>query len=186
MVRYLEHDLTPEFAMGLQGIRHAPVQILAPTMRQGRIKHLAHQTVREGKGPVPLAVRFRSLDQPVSSLELDEILQGFPADIPKVMLAQSPTASKPAALAGVDLVLAGDTHGGQIGIPQLYRFSGYARDHAYRRGLFKVRSTYLYVNRGMGWSLRPVRFLCRPEITVVSICGPDGAKTPVVIPGDEL
>ena len=121
-----------------------------------------------------------------NTYDLDKILEDVPADIPKVMLAHSPTGVKPAALAGVDLVLVGDTHGGQIGIPQLYRFSGYARDTAYRRGLFKVRGTFLYVNRGLGWSLRPTRFFCRPEIALISFCEPAEADTPVVIPGDEL
>lgn len=118
--------------------------------------------------------------------DLKEILRDVPGDIPKIMLAHSPTASKQAALAGVDLVLAGDTHGGQIGIRQLYRFSGYAHDSAYRLGLYKVRDTFLYVNRGLGWALRPVRFLCRPEITIISLRKPAEADKPVVLPGDEL
>ncbi|MDP8248839.1 MAG: metallophosphoesterase [Candidatus Tritonobacter lacicola] len=118
--------------------------------------------------------------------DLEKMLNGIPGDMPKIMIAHSPTAAKPAALAGIDLIFAGDTHGGQIGIRQLYRFSGYARDTAYRQGLFKVRRTFLYVSRGMGWSLRPVRFLCRPEITVVSVCEPGEADTPVILPGDEV
>ncbi len=126
------------------------------------------------------------VDTGKNTYDLDKILQDVPADVPKVMLAHSPTGVKSAALAGVDLVLAGDTHGGQIGIPQLYRFSGYARDSAYRSGLFKVRGTFLYVNRGLGWSLRPARFLCRPEIALLTLCGEDDGDTPVVLPGDEL
>ena len=117
--------------------------------------------------------------------DMDEILKDIPKDTPKIMIAHSPTAAKPAALAGVDLVLAGDTHGGQIGIRPLYRFSGYARDTAYRDGLFKVRGTFLYVNRGFGWSLRPIRFLCRPEIALLSFIEPPQADKPVVLHGDE-
>jgi hypothetical protein len=68
----------------------------------------------------------------------------------------------------VDLILCGHTHGGQVRLPfvppfYLPRFSG-----RFVSGLYQVGESGipLYVTRGVGTSLLPVRFLCRPEITL--------------------
>ena len=39
----------------------------------------------------------------------------------------------------------------------------------YESGLYRVRDTYLYVNRGIGMDAPRVRFLARPEITVLDV-----------------
>jgi predicted MPP superfamily phosphohydrolase len=68
-----------------------------------------------------------------------------------------------------DLMLAGHSHGGQVRIP----FYGpimvpYGVDE-YDLGLFQTVAGPLYVNPGIGWYPIPVRFNCRPEITVIEI-----------------
>ncbi len=68
-----------------------------------------------------------------------------------------------------DLLLAGHSHGGQV------RFPLYGPVHIpfgvdqYDMGLFQTESGPLYVNPGIGWFLWPVRFNCRPEITVFEL-----------------
>ena len=70
------------------------------------------------------------------------------------------------------LAVAGHTHGGQIRIPLLPRWSwlslradhriaadGWARDYG-------QPGNRLYVNRGIGFSTIPVRINCRPEMTI--------------------
>jgi len=71
----------------------------------------------------------------------------------------------------VDLILCGHTHGGQVRLPfvppfYLPRFSG-----RFVNGLYQVgeRGIPLYVTRGVGTSVFPVRFLCRPEITLLRL-----------------
>jgi len=68
-----------------------------------------------------------------------------------------------------DLMLAGHSHGGQVRIP----FYGpimipFAVDE-YDLGLFQTAAGPLYVNPGIGWFPVPIRFNCRPEITVIEI-----------------
>jgi predicted MPP superfamily phosphohydrolase len=68
-----------------------------------------------------------------------------------------------------DLILAGHSHGGQVRLP----FYGpvivpFAVDR-YDWGLFHTPSGPLYVNAGLGWYPVPIRFNCRPEITVFEI-----------------
>jgi hypothetical protein len=71
----------------------------------------------------------------------------------------------------IGLILCGHTHGGQVRLPVLPplilpRFSGRFVAGLYRVGRY---DTPLYVNRGIGTSVLPARFFCRPEITVVTL-----------------
>lgn len=68
-----------------------------------------------------------------------------------------------------DLLLAGHSHGGQVRIP----FFGapivpFGVDE-YVVGLFDTPAGPLYVNPGIGWFPVPIRFNCRPEITVFEL-----------------
>lgn len=68
-----------------------------------------------------------------------------------------------------DLILAGHSHGGQVRIPfHGPIFLGYGVDE-YDMGLYHTKSGPLYVNAGIGWYPVPIRFNCRPEITLVEI-----------------
>jgi predicted MPP superfamily phosphohydrolase len=70
----------------------------------------------------------------------------------------------------VELTLSGHTHGGQInlsvlGLPlDLTRLST-----PYVRGLFNIRRSKLYVNRGIGVTGPPIRFNSPPEITLIRL-----------------
>jgi predicted MPP superfamily phosphohydrolase len=68
-----------------------------------------------------------------------------------------------------DLILAGHSHGGQVWLP-LYGpvYVPFGVDQ-YVRGLFHTEAGPLYVNPGIGWFPVPIRFNCRPEITVFDI-----------------
>lgn len=90
---------------------------------------------------------------------------------PKILLAHRPEIIDPAIAAGISLVLVGHTHGGQIKSPYIPKFvtvvkKGYEK---YNSGLFDIRGTQMYVNRGLGVSDTPLRFLTRPEITLISL-----------------
>jgi uncharacterized protein len=67
------------------------------------------------------------------------------------------------------LVLAGHSHGGQVRLPfigPLYLPEGVG---PYDHGRFSTRSGPLYVSAGLGTSMVPVRFNCRPEIAVIEL-----------------
>lgn len=72
----------------------------------------------------------------------------------------------------IDLYLAGHTHGGQVRLPffgPLHLDDGWPRN--WSEGMVRLAhgSTWLYVTRGVGSSKVPVRFLCPPEITDLTI-----------------
>jgi len=75
-----------------------------------------------------------------------------------------------AADLGIDLMLAGHTHGGQLALKFVHR--GLNLSHLlnrYTSGWYEQRSTKLYVNRGIGTTGFPIRLGARPEITVLEL-----------------
>ncbi|MEO8440625.1 MAG: metallophosphoesterase [Spartobacteria bacterium] len=68
-----------------------------------------------------------------------------------------------------DLILAGHSHGGQVRLPlygALVLPYGVGR---YQKGSYESLGGPLYVNVGIGTYMYPVRFNCRPELTVVQM-----------------
>ena len=66
------------------------------------------------------------------------------------------------------LILAGDTHGGQIPIPTwIWRILGYKKCARFNQGLFQKGRKKMYVSRGIGMSHFPLRIFRRPEVVVL-------------------
>ncbi len=90
-----------------------------------------------------------------------------------LFLHHDPDLADAAARAGMDLYLAGHTHGGQVRLPfygALMTLSKFGK--RFESGLYRVGGMALYVNRGLGMTgerAPRVRFLCRPEITVIDL-----------------
>ena len=112
------------------------------------------------------------VDDPFVGLDdLPKAMAGVDKNNPKILLAHAPEIIDKALEQKIDLILVGHTHGGQVNIPVFNRLiqplSEYGRK--YPQGLFKIESTYLYVNRGVGTSFFPMRFNCSPEITLIEL-----------------
>lgn len=113
---------------------------------------------------------FRGFVYPV-----DETFAGVPADVPRVLLSHTPESLPEAVRAGVDLVLSGHTHGGQVCLPggkPIIQNMSRPEALAWFRGLHQRGETRLYVNRGLGVSTVPLRFWSRPEVLRLTLrCG---------------
>jgi predicted MPP superfamily phosphohydrolase len=68
-----------------------------------------------------------------------------------------------------DVILAGHSHGGQVRLPLLGALIVPYGVDRYDAGLYSTPSGPLHVSVGIGTFFLPVRFLCRPEVTVVEI-----------------
>lgn len=70
---------------------------------------------------------------------------------------------------GVELVLSGHTHGGQVRLP--FIGAPWARGMAggYVSGLYRREGTVLYVTNGVGMTVVPARFLCPPEVAYITL-----------------
>ena len=100
--------------------------------------------------------------------DVAKALRGVPAGVATIGLMHSPELFD--AVAGrVSIAFAGHTHGGQVRAPlvgPLWLPQGCGR---YVAGVYEEGGSSLYVSRGIGTSVLPVRFLCRPEIAVVQV-----------------
>lgn len=89
---------------------------------------------------------------------------------PKILLAHNPDAIHEIRHTDVDFVVAGHTHGKQVNLPFVKPSIVYPQfDTPYVAGLFQEGKTIMYVNKGIGTSSFPVRFLARPEITLFTL-----------------
>ena len=93
-----------------------------------------------------------------------------PLPTPKrILLTHYPADVKTLGGESYDLILAGHSHGGQVRLPFLGAPLVPSRVEGYVKGLYSTPAGPLYVNVGIGTWLLPVRFLCRPEITVLEL-----------------
>ena len=101
-------------------------------------------------------------------------LRGQPAALPprsgvkNIMMLHFPQMAERVAHP-FDLLLAGHSHGGQVRIPFYGPLVLPYWVGKYDLGMFRVPAGRLYVNPGLGWLVTPLRFNCRPEITVFDI-----------------
>jgi len=87
-----------------------------------------------------------------------------------VLLNHNPNAFDRAAELGIDLMLTGHTHGGQLSLELLHRGLCLSRFVTpYVSGWYEKAGTQLYVNRGIGTISPSIRLGARPEITVFEL-----------------
>jgi uncharacterized protein len=101
---------------------------------------------------------------------IEGALTGAPPGVYEILLFHSPAYFDRVA-GHVDLCLAGHTHGGQVRppfLPPLWLPKGC---WPYVAGWYEAKGTKskMYVNRGIGTSLMPIRFNSRPEVTILTV-----------------
>jgi uncharacterized protein len=91
-------------------------------------------------------------------------------DMVNILLNHNPNSFDRAAELGIDLTLAGHSHGGQLalsfinpGLALIYPETPYVR------GWYEKPGSQLYVNRGIGTTGPPIRLGARPEITLLDL-----------------
>ena len=107
-------------------------------------------------------------DTMVGLEDLPLALAGSRSDELKLLLAHNPIILRRAARAGVDLVLSGHTHGGQVTWRNERSASGRVRRRILR-GLARRGETQIYVTRGLGTVVLPVRYGCLPEVSLLTL-----------------
>ena len=101
---------------------------------------------------------------------LDHMLGAVPKNDCRIVLAHNPDTADDSHRARVDLMLSGHTHGGQVKVPFVGSPVLPVRNKAYTHGLKRSpRGTPVFISRGIGWSVLPVRFNCTPEIAVLEL-----------------
>jgi predicted MPP superfamily phosphohydrolase len=107
------------------------------------------------------------------SHNFDHALAGVPEEACKLLLSHSPQTYREAARRGLDFLMAGHTHGGQICLPggRVLMHDHSAPRHVLS-GVWREGRLQGYTSRGTGASALPVRLNCPAEVTLhVLRCG---------------
>jgi predicted MPP superfamily phosphohydrolase len=107
-------------------------------------------------------------DTMVGLEDISLALAGSSRDEMKLLLAHNPIVLRRAAHAGVDLVLSGHTHGGQVALRSERNASGRPRRRLLK-GLGRQGNTQIYVTRGLGTVILPIRYGCPPEVSLLEL-----------------
>jgi predicted MPP superfamily phosphohydrolase len=96
-------------------------------------------------------------------------LEGCPDGPFRLCLSHTPDNARWACRNGMDLVLSGHVHGGQIRLPPFGSILLPSRcGRRYDGGAYLLGETLLYVSRGLSGE-HPVRYNCRPEVTLLTL-----------------
>jgi predicted MPP superfamily phosphohydrolase len=93
-------------------------------------------------------------------LGIDEAFKHTPPGDCKILLSHNPDAADTKFEARVDLMICGHTHGGQIALPPFA---------SKLSGLQEKPGKNVYISRGIGWYMAPIRINCAPEISVLKL-----------------
>ncbi|MBC8447176.1 MAG: metallophosphoesterase [Chloroflexi bacterium] len=105
----------------------------------------------------------------VGAEDLPRALSGVPDSACRLLLVHEPDFADKAARWGIDLQLSGHSHGGQVRLPLVGAPLLPLWGQKYPIGLQRAGDTWVYTNRGLGVIEPPVRFNCRPEVTLLTL-----------------
>ncbi len=102
--------------------------------------------------------------------DLDAVARHVPAHDPKILLCHNPMGIRMAVKHQIDLVLSGHTHGGQVRLPLVGAIYGNPRlGKRFIQGWNRLEGTQIYVSRGIGKVLLPLRVGCPSEIACLRL-----------------
>ncbi|MDD9267920.1 metallophosphoesterase [Paenibacillus sp. GCM10023248] len=141
-----------------------------PILEDGGFRTLqnAYQTITYKSQSIQLAgVKDRLTAKP----DIVTTLSGSNPQMFTLLLSHCPDYANEVTGYPIDLQLSGHTHGGQIRLPVAGALLTPPQGRHYVVGLNQVpnSSMLVYTNRGIGTTTLPLRFLCRPEITVITL-----------------
>jgi uncharacterized protein len=102
--------------------------------------------------------------------DLGAVVRHLPGRDPKILLCHNPRGIRVAVKHQIDLVLSGHTHGGQVRLPLVGALYGNSKlGRRFIQGWNRLDGTQIYVSRGIGKVLLPLRVGCPPEIACLRL-----------------
>lgn len=95
----------------------------------------------------------------------ERAFRDVPPGVVTIALFHSPMAFDSTANR-FDLAFAGHTHGGQVRLPFVGAWWRPYGSGDYDQGWYRRGRARMYVSRGLGTSILPVRWMCRPELAI--------------------
>lgn len=178
-LRWLLNQLDAPLGLyAIWGTRHVDLpEVLRPVLEETGVTVLENRAVPLAAGPRRLWLL--GLDCTRDLAADGALLRAMLADVPagdfRLLLYHTPDLMPQASAAGVDLYLAGHTHGGQWRVPGLGAILTSSRFwKRYEAGHYREGETDLYVSRGLGmegFGAPRARFFCPPEVVVATLLG---------------
>lgn len=106
-------------------------------------------------------------DLTLAKTDIKAALKESHEDEMKLLLAHNPKILYRAARRGVDLMLSGHTHGGQVKLRD--DEDKLLPTRRLSSGLYRRKDTQVYITRGIGTVVVPIRYHCPPEITLIEL-----------------
>jgi len=134
--------------------------------RSGQSVRHTSQAIYRGKDRIVIG---GSGDLWEDELGIDKAFQSSDEADFRILLSHNPDAADRYFKTRIDMMLCGHTHGGQVSIPFIGPPALPVQNKEYSSGLIKTEKTTLFISRGIGWSMLPVRFNCLPEIAALNL-----------------
>ena len=135
-------------------------------LEANNIRLLINEGFRLESAPAPFWLAGVD-DHMVGKTDLASSLRGSFPDEMKLLLAHNPLIFRQAVRFGVDITFSGHTHGGQVKVrdPQ----KRVLRPRKLTSGLHQRKDSQIYITRGIGTVVLPIRYQCPPEISLIEL-----------------
>ncbi|MBF0119930.1 MAG: metallophosphoesterase [Desulfobacterales bacterium] len=138
-----------------------------PGLEDSGIKILLNESVKVQKDGAEFYLAGIDDAHLYSCHDIYKALSGVPSKAITILLSHTPETFVEANEAGVDYLVCGHTHGGQICLPGgVHIFANAKCPRKLCSGLWRYKNLLGYTSRGTGSSSLNVRFFCPPEITI--------------------
>jgi predicted MPP superfamily phosphohydrolase len=105
-------------------------------------------------------------------LEIDKTFSCSEEKDCRLLLSHNPDSLDTQFSTPLSLMISGHTHGGQVVIPFYGPPVLPVKNKNFKSGLIATPKTQLFISKGIGWSIFPVRFNCYPEIAILELVNP--------------
>ncbi|CAH1058397.1 metallophosphoesterase [Paenibacillus pseudetheri] len=132
------------------------------------VLHNEHVVLKKDEAALYLA----GVDDPwVGKADIHQALHHIPDKACTLLLAHEPDFADEYRNLPIDLQLSGHSHGGQVRLPFVGALYTPPHGSKYSSGLYQLpdRRLQVYTTRGIGVTRMPIRFNCRPELTVITL-----------------
>ncbi len=131
-------------------------------------QNLRHKSIFIRKGKERLVIGGAG-DYWEDTLNIDSTFRNSSSGDCRILLSHNPDSVDSTFNTKISLTLCGHTHGGQVRLPFYGPPVLPVTNKNYSSGLIPTKRTKLFISRGIGWAIYPVRFNCYPEVALLEL-----------------
>jgi predicted MPP superfamily phosphohydrolase len=140
-----------------------PIKELRDILKKANIAELTNKSIL-----IKDDLWLVGLDDELAGSPRIDTFDGVPENRKNISIFHSPALFKSISHK-TDLAFAGHSHGGQIRLPFIGSLWTPEGTDKYDSGWFEEGKAKMYVSRGIGNSILPIRLNCRPEVAFIKI-----------------